>query len=163
RHYRVAGREGRDVVAAIRELANELEHDALGPAVALGRDALDRRRDLPDAKWLDQYRTSESRTTATPPEAEPRPRGLAGSVAGADGRAGGRATPRAERLTAVLVIGRANVTLVEPVSIAVEIRHALAVQRPVPIVGGVGLIRAGRVERTVRLGGVVVRHDISSF
>src|SRR4051812_18532949 len=82
RHHGVAGGEACDGMAAIGELANELEHDALGPAVPLGRDALDRRRDLGDAKWLDQDRTSERRTTATPPEAEPRPPEPAGSVAG---------------------------------------------------------------------------------
>ena len=50
RHDRVAGREGRHLVAAPVELVDEAVDDALGPAVGERRDALQRRSDLGDAK-----------------------------------------------------------------------------------------------------------------
>jgi hypothetical protein len=48
RHLRVARGERRHVVPPPDELDDQLVHDALGPAVAVGRDALQRRRYLRD-------------------------------------------------------------------------------------------------------------------
>ena len=47
----VARRERRHVVAASYELDDQLVHDPLSAAVALGRDALERWGDLGNAKW----------------------------------------------------------------------------------------------------------------
>ena len=50
RHLGITRGEGRDVVAALDQLDDQLVHDALGAAVALGRNALERRGDLGDAQ-----------------------------------------------------------------------------------------------------------------
>ncbi len=49
-HVGVARRERRDLVTTADELDDELVDDALGAAVHLGRDALDRRSDLGDSQ-----------------------------------------------------------------------------------------------------------------
>jgi hypothetical protein len=46
----IAGGERRHVVAATHELDDQLVHDALGATVALGRNALEGRRNLGDSQ-----------------------------------------------------------------------------------------------------------------
>ena len=77
RNFRVARRERRHVVAAPDELDDELVHDPLRAAVALGRDALERWGDLGNAKRAIHRQcppdSSSLGRSAWPHRREPRP------------------------------------------------------------------------------------------